>query len=124
VVAALAGDYANSAHFDDGEKAAIRWAEIMTLKEYQGAPGRPPQHRAAMEELKKHYSNAQIIELTHAIGYTNYWNRFTDILEIELEDHESIDKGKNGAVIDVDQYVEYMRACWWNDPEPGLKETA
>jgi hypothetical protein len=87
----------------------------MTLKLYQGVPGRPPQHHAALAELKKYYSTTQIVELTHSIGFSNYWNRFTDILEIDLEDQESVDKGKHGAVIDVDQYAEYMKSCWWND---------
>ena len=117
MIEALDGDYENSALFSDAEKAAIHWAVIMTEKLYQGAPGKPPQHRAALEVLKKYYSTAQIIELTHAIGYTNYWNRFTDILEVDLEDQESVDKGAKGAVIDVDQYVEYMKSCWWNDHE-------
>jgi len=93
MIEALDGDYENSALFSDAEKAAIHWAVIMTEKLYQGAPGKPPQHRAALEVLKKYYSTAQIIELTHAIGYTNYWNRFTDILEVDLEDQESVDKG-------------------------------
>jgi alkylhydroperoxidase family enzyme len=119
MIESLNNDYENSIHFTDAEKAAIGWAVIMTEKLYQGAPGKPPQHRPAMEELKKYYSNAQIVELTHAIGYTNYWNRFTDILEIELEDKASVDKGKDGAIIDVDQYVEYMNSCWWNDHEPN-----
>lgn len=121
MIEALDGDYESSALFTEAEKVAIRWAVIMTEKLYQGAPGNPPQHRSAMEKLKKYYSNAQIVELTHAIGYTNYWNRFTDILEIELEDKESVDKGKDGAVINVDQYVEYMNSCWWNDHELGGK---
>ena len=95
----------------------------MTLKLYQGAPGRPPQHHAALEELKKYYSTTQIVELTHSIGFSNYWNRFTDILEIDLEDQESVDKGKDGAVIDVDQYAEYMNSCWWSDHVRTSAET-
>ena len=115
MIEALDKDYQNSNYFSDAEKAAIHWAVIMTEKQYQGGPGRPPIHRPALEQLKEHYSTAQIIELTHAIGYTNYWNRFTDILEVDLEDQHNIDKGKDGAVIDVDQYVDYMKSCWWND---------
>ena len=115
MIEALDKDYQNSDCFSDAEKAAIHWAVIMTEKQYQGEPGRAPIHRPALEQLKQHHTTAQIIELTHAIGYTNYWNRFTDILEIDLEDQHNIDKGKDGAVIDVEQYVDYMRACWWND---------
>ena len=115
MIEALDKDYQNSNFFSNAEKAAIHWAVIMTEKQYQGGPGSPPIHRPALEKLKEYYSTAQIIELTHAIGYTNYWNRFTDILEVDLEDQLNIDKGKDGAVIDVEQYVDYMKSCWWND---------
>ena len=86
MIEALDKDYQNSDCFSDAEKDAIHWAVIMTEKQYQGEPGRAPIHRPALEQLKQHHTTAQIIELTHAIGYTNYWNRFTDILEIDLED--------------------------------------
>ena len=63
-IEALKGDYENSDLFSDAEKAAIRWAEVLTLKQYHGAPGEPPRSAAAMDALKEHYNEAQIVEIT------------------------------------------------------------
>jgi alkylhydroperoxidase family enzyme len=35
------------------------------------------------KELKKHFDEGQIIELTAAIGLFNFFNRFNDALHIE-----------------------------------------
>ena len=35
-------------------------------------------------DLKKHYSDAEIVELSSVIGLANYWNRFTTALRIDL----------------------------------------
>ena len=39
---AIEGDYLASDLFNDAEKAAMRWAEVLTCKQYHGAPGAPP----------------------------------------------------------------------------------
>ena len=36
------------------------------------------------EGLKRHYTEKQILELTCVVGLTNYWNRFTTALRIDL----------------------------------------
>lgn len=36
------------------------------------------------EQLKTHYSDKQILELTCVVGLTNYWNRFTTALRVDL----------------------------------------
>ena len=63
----------------------MHWAEIMTNKLYQRSAGQPPQHHQAFSELKTHFSDAQIVELSFVSGFFNFWNRFTDILEIDIE---------------------------------------
>ena len=87
----------------------------MTLKQYQGAPGHPPQHRAALEELKKYYSTTQIVELTHSVGFSNYWNRFTDILEIDIEQGSLMTSFSKSTEISPEDFTAYMRDCWWNE---------
>lgn len=57
------------------EQAAVRYAEAATT------------HAAEVPEdiiveLKKHYDDAQIVELTGAIGLFNYVNRFNDALGV------------------------------------------
>ena len=44
-------------------------------------------------ELKRHYSDRQILELTCVVGLTNYWNRFTTALRVDLSgSNEPYDK--------------------------------
>jgi len=55
--------------FDDAEKAALGWAEAITLIAKDGAP------QPLFDELMKHYSDAEIADLTLIISQMNAWNR-------------------------------------------------
>jgi len=57
------------------EKAAVKYAEAVT----KNAVEVPSEIH---EELKKHYDEGQIVELTAAIGLFNYINRFNDALGV------------------------------------------
>ena len=114
MIAAVSGDYQNSEYFSDSEKAAMKWAEVMTEKQYQGSPGKSPEHRKALEQLKKYYSNEQIVEIAFTSGFFNFWNRFTDSFEIDIEDNPVMALFKKSTTINPDDYVAYMRDCWWN----------
>ena len=117
LVEAIKGDYLNSDHFTDAEKAAIRWAEVLTLKQYQGAPGRKSQSDVAMAALKQHFDEPQIVEITMVSGFFNFWNRFTDGLQIDIEDDPTMNLIQKSAHVDPADYVAYMRDCWWNHVE-------
>jgi uncharacterized peroxidase-related enzyme len=67
--------YQRSAAFDAKEKATLLYAERVT----RGASGI---REGALHELKKHYSDDQIVELTLAICIANFTNRFNDALMI------------------------------------------
>ena len=54
---AINGDYLAPNLFLSEEKEASRWAEIVTLKLYHPAPGRPSQSRDAMAELKNYFTS-------------------------------------------------------------------
>ena len=114
MIAAVSGDYQNSEHFSASEKAAMKWAEVMTEKQYQGSPGKSPEHREALEQLKKYYNNEQIVEIAFTSGFFNFWNRFTDSFEIDIEDNPVMALFKKSTTINPDDYVAYMRDCWWN----------
>jgi len=105
---AIGGDYENSSYFSDPEKAAIAWAECLTERTYRQNPG-------AMARLKRHYDEAQIVEITMVSGFFNFWNRFTDGLQIDLESSDSVGKIKKSKTINPDDYVEFMRNCWWRE---------
>lgn len=55
--------------FDEREKAALAWAEAVTQISTQGAP------EVLFDALSAHFSNEQIVDLTHIIAQMNAWNR-------------------------------------------------
>ena len=77
-----------------------------------------------MARLKEHYDEAQIVEITMVSGFFNFWNRFTDGLQIDLESSDSVGKIKKSKTINPDDYVEFMRNCWWRENNKTEAETA
>lgn len=55
--------------FSDKEKAALHWAECLTLIAQQGAPD------DRYTALKAHFSEKEIVDLNIAIGLMNTYNR-------------------------------------------------
>jgi alkylhydroperoxidase family enzyme len=63
--------------FDPALRVALLYAERMTRDA----------HRVTAEvfaEMKEHYSDSEILEITCVVGLANYWNRFTTALRIDL----------------------------------------
>jgi uncharacterized peroxidase-related enzyme len=59
--------------FDEKEKIVLLWAERVT----RGASGIRP---AAVQELKKYFTDDQIVELTLTVSIANFTNRFNDAM--------------------------------------------
>jgi AhpD family alkylhydroperoxidase len=55
--------------FTDRERAALAWAESLTLISQTHAPD------DVYAEVKKHFSDKELVDLTAAIGMINVWNR-------------------------------------------------
>jgi AhpD family alkylhydroperoxidase len=55
--------------FTDAERAALDWAETLTLMPERGA------HDSQFNPLREHYTESQIVALTWAILAMNTWNR-------------------------------------------------
>jgi alkylhydroperoxidase family enzyme len=70
-------DYANSERFDEAEKAALAVAEALT-KDPTGLA------EPLWDDLRRHYTDEQIIEIICSIGLFNYFNRLNNALEIEV----------------------------------------
>ena len=104
----IAKDYVSSDYFSAAEKTAIHWAECLTEKTYK-------KHPEAMANLKLHFSDAQIVEITMVSGFFNFWNRFTDALEIDIESSNSVGNIQRSKTVDMEAYLKFMRSCWWND---------
>ncbi len=64
--------------FTPKEQAALRYAEKITKGPTNTAS-------AEAEELKKHFSEAQIVDLVCEVALANFTNRVTDGLGLDLE---------------------------------------
>jgi alkylhydroperoxidase family enzyme len=78
IKAAQGSDYLRSSDLDDRQKAAIRWAEAVTLLTARDDDD-------AFAAMRQHFSEKQIVELTVFCGMWNYSNRLCEALHIDLE---------------------------------------
>ena len=63
--------------FDPATKAALVYAGRMNRDAHQVTD-------EIFAEMKRHYSDQEILEITCVAGLANYWNRFTTALRIDL----------------------------------------
>ena len=77
----LRGDYLSSPELSDRDKAVVRWAEVVTLNEAR-------RDNAAFAELKKHFNDDEIVELTWVSALFNMVNRINDALWLDIEDKD------------------------------------
>ena len=66
----------SSTLFSDAEKQAIHLAEAMTLRSIEFTS-------QEMADLRRFYSEGEVVELLAAIGLFNYFNRFNNLLQME-----------------------------------------
>ena len=78
IKAAQGSDYMRSPDLDDRQKAAVRWAEAVTLMQARDDD-------AAFTAMQRHFSEKQIVELTVFCGMWNYSNRLCEALHVDLE---------------------------------------
>lgn len=64
--------------FDERERAAIRWADEVTRMTAKGSD-------SAFEEMKKHFTTRQIVELTVVCGMWNLSGRVAEALHLVVE---------------------------------------
>jgi len=67
---------ATSALFDDAERAALEYAEKMTI------PGEKVSE-ALFERVRARFSEAQVVELTAAVALENFRSKFNVALGVE-----------------------------------------
>ena len=68
----------DSTLFSEAERLALEYAERITYTDRKVDD-------ALVEDLKKHYSDAQIVELTAAIAMENFRSKFNPALGIEAQ---------------------------------------
>ncbi len=72
------GTWRESGLFDPVESAVLRFAEQMNIRK-----GRVDD--SLYEELEKHFNRKQIVELTVRIGMCEFFNRFNEALQLDIE---------------------------------------
>jgi len=89
--AALQGDdYRSSPLFNEREKAVLAWAEAMTLNTAK-------RDQAVWEELRRLFTDAEIVEISLITAMFNMVNRLNDSFLTELEPEE-YNRRQHGAV--------------------------
>src|SRR5262245_47051398 len=78
IAAAQGDDYMTSPHLDARQKAAVRWADVVTQMTARDDD-------AAFAAMKQHFSEKEIVELTVFCGMWNYSNRLCEALHVDLE---------------------------------------
>ncbi len=101
--AALDGDaYKTSPLFSDKEKAVIAWAEAMTRNTART-------DKAVWGELKRHCTDAEIVEVSMACAMFNMINRLNDSFWTELETPEynmkQLDALRDVSIDDVEAFA-------------------
>lgn len=72
-------DYERSDRFSDAERAALSFAQVASLTP-SGATD------AHFDELRKYWSDDQIVEMVTVVSFFGFMNRFNDNLDVTLED--------------------------------------
>jgi alkylhydroperoxidase family enzyme len=86
----LQADYRSSAFFSEKEKATLAWSEAMTLNTAR-------QSGPAWDDMRRLFSDAEIVEISLACAMFNMINRLNDSFRTELEPEE-YNRRQHGAV--------------------------
>jgi alkylhydroperoxidase family enzyme len=87
---ALKGEDQKSPLFTAREKAVLRWTEAMTLNTAKGDD-------AAWDEMRRHFTDREIVEISMASALFNMANRLNDAFRTELEPEE-YNRRQHGAI--------------------------
>lgn len=108
IVALSTDDYLRSQTLSDAEKAAVQWAEHVTLNT-------AAKRDDVFAEMKKHFSDAEIVELTFVCAMFNMINRLNDSLAVPVEQTDEIGLIKRSLNLDparLHAYVSWVAANW------------
>ena len=109
-------DYMDSKTMSAREKAAVLWAEHVTLNTAKTRDD-------VFEEVRRHYDDREFVELTMVITYFNMRNRFQDALRIPLDEPKTISGITIGRRQDPENLKAYLAegGADWPERFPGPK---
>jgi uncharacterized peroxidase-related enzyme len=108
IVALSSDDYLNSKTLSDQEKLAVQWAEAVTLNT---AATRDD----LFAEMKKHFSDGEIVELTIVSAMFNMINRLNDSLQVPVEMQDEVNLIKRSLNLDpakIQAYANWLAEFW------------
>ena len=85
------------------------WAEHVTRNSARGRDD-------VFQELRKHFSEAEIVELTLMSAFFNMFNRLMDSLQIPVEVQSEVDKIKRSLNLDPEKVRTYLQTVLANWP--------
>lgn len=68
------------------------------------------------EEVRRHFNEAEVVELTLISGFFNMFNRFMDSLHIPVEVQGEVDKIKRSLNLDPEKVRTYLQTVLDNWP--------
>lgn len=109
--------YMDSKTMSAREKAAVLWAEHVTLNTAKTRDD-------VFEEVRRHYDDQEFVELTMVITYFNMRNRFQDALRIPLDEPKTISGITIGRRQDPENLKAYLAEVvdGWPESFPGPEE--
>lgn len=110
IIALSSSEYLTSDLFDERERAAVAWAEHMTRR----TAGK---NDAIFAQVRAHFSDAEIVELTFVCGLFNMINRINDSLALSIEDQAEVDRIRGTLRLDPERLGKYLR--WLADNWPN-----
>lgn len=100
----------------DREKAAVLWAEHVTLNTARDRDD-------VYEIVRAQFTDAEVVELTLMSGFFNLFNRLTDSLKVPIELQGEVDKIQRSLHLDPNKVRTYLQTLLdnWPDefPEPN-----
>jgi AhpD family alkylhydroperoxidase len=89
--------------FSERERAAIRWATLVTRNE-------AARDKVTYDGLRAFFSDVEIVEITLLCGMFNMINRFNDSLHVDPEPQSETDKITRSAEVTEERIAEFGRA--------------
>lgn len=108
-----------SPHLSPREKAAALWAEHFTRNTARERPD-------VFEEVRKHFSDAEMVEMSFMSGKQGFSNRMMDSFQIPIEEQNEVDKIKKSVRANPDKMKAYLASIVanWPDSFPEPDSTA
>ncbi len=108
----------DSPHLSPRERAAVLWAEHVTKNTARS-------REDVYQEARRHFSEAELVELTLMVGFFNMFNRLTDSLRLPVEAPEEVRKIQRSVRLDPERVQGYYGAllgAWPRDfPRPDAQ---